>query len=437
MGGYPTLALERDGPHFLMKAVAGVCLIATLIASAPAAHAAERLPSERQRGEDFDVLWRAIDQGYAYFGVSRPAWKNARERFRPRAVRARSRAELIAALEGAIAQLRDDNVHLSERAADSPRRVPGETDIWAYFRDDVAVIEGIRTYGEADVAGLRPGHVIKSIGGVAPQREVRDRLGEADAPPASRDWALRHALAGPRSGVLRLETSEARGAQGFEIPRAAPTATNGPPLIGRRVGERRDLGYIRLKAPLSSPALSGQFDGALNYLKDTRALILDLRDVTGPFADAARARAITLAILGSFTSRPATWQAREPRAGERVVDTVAPRGTPYDRQLVVLVDRWTAGEGETLAAGLQAVARARVVGTRMAGLRGELREVRLPHSGITVRFPAQRTFLVDGTPRESLRPDILVDLAAPQGGPGDPILYQALKLLEPAGGQRR
>ena len=67
---------------------------------------------------------------------------------------------------------------------------------------------------------------------------------------------------------------------------------------------------------------------------------------------------------------------------------------------------------------------------RMAGLRGELRELRLAHSGILVRYPAQRTFHVDGTPRESVRPDVFVDLAAPQGGPGDPILYQALKLLE-------
>ena len=29
--------------------------------------------------------------------------------------------------------------------------------------------------------------------------------------------------------------------------------------------------------------------------------------------------------------------------------------------------------------------------------------------------------------------DVFVDLAAPQGGPGDPILYQALKLLERMG----
>ena len=53
-----------------------------------------------------------------------------------------------------------------------------------------------------------------------------------------------------------------------------------------------------------------------------------------------------------------------------------------------------------------------------------------PHSGLVVSYPAERTFLVDGTPREQLRPHVAIDLAAPSGGPGDPILYQALKLLE-------
>jgi hypothetical protein len=47
-----------------------------------------------------------------------------------------------------------------------------------------------------------------------------------------------------------------------------------------------------------------------------------------------------------------------------------------------------------------------------------------------LRFPAEKVLHVDGTPRESLRPAVEIDPAAPSGGPGDPILYQALKLLE-------
>ena len=53
-----------------------------------------------------------------------------------------------------------------------------------------------------------------------------------------------------------------------------------------------------------------------------------------------------------------------------------------------------------------------LVGPPMAGLRGRVREARLPNSGIVVR------------------PTVEIDLAAPSGGPGDPILYQALKSFD-------
>jgi hypothetical protein len=66
----------------------------------------------------------------------------------------------------------------------------------------------------------------------------------------------------------------------------------------------------------------------------------------------------------------------------------------------------------------------------MAGVRGDAREVRLPGSGIVAHFPASRVFHPDGTPREAVRPTLPVDIVSPSGGPGDPILYQALKHLE-------
>ena len=401
-----------------------------MLAVASSARAATKGLSERERLEDLDVLWRGIDEGYAYFGATgRREWKGAREPSRRAARAARTREQFLAALEGQLARLRDDHVWISERAPDSPRRVPSETDIWAAWRNEAAVIEAVRTYGEADVAGLRPGHVVRGIAGLPAPLAVRDQLGAGEAGAAARDWALRHALAGPRGGVLRIEVAEAQGPRSYEVERRAAPAANGPALVARRVGEARDLGYVRLKAPLSDAALAARFDGALNYLRDTRGLILDLRDLTGPFEHPGRARASTLAMLKQFSTRGGAWQVRESRTGERIADAIPPAPEAYAAPLVVLVDRWTAGEGEAFAGGLHAVAGARLIGTKMAGLRGELRELQLPHSGVAVRFPGQKSLLADGTPRESLRPGVLVDLAAPQGGPGDPILYQGLTSL--------
>lgn len=408
-----------------MRLAATCAGILFLLCSLAAGGAPERADA-RQYVEDFDAMWRAIDEGYAYFDQGRGAWRRTRQAWRPRAGRARTRAQFVSILEGALAELRDDHVSLSERNPASPRRIPADTDIWATWKERSAVVEAVRTYGDADVVGLRPGHEIVRIAGAPVDKAIAAWLGgAAPASRAARDWALRHVLAGPRAGVLRVEVAEGPTTRTVEIERRSVPLANGPALIARRVGDERDLGYIRIKEELDDAKLPQQFDGALNYLQNTRALILDLRELSDTVS-----RASTLAILGRFVAAPTLWQVRETPGKPRRSDVVKPRGAPYRAPLVVLVDRWTAGEGEALAAGLQGAAGARLIGTRMAGMRGELKEVKLPHSGLAVRFPAQKVFLVDGTPREALRPAVEVNLAAPDGGPGDPILYQALKLLE-------
>lgn len=373
-------------------------------------------------------MWRAVDAGYAYFDGGRGPWKRTRETWRPRALRAASHADFVAALHGALSDLRDDHVSISERSASLPRRIPFDVDIWARWKSGNAVIEAVRTFGDADVAGLHAGQVVTRVNGVPIDQAVRERLSNSVANADSRDWALRQVLAGPRQGIQRIEVRDGTRTSAREIERPEAKHSNGPGIIGRRMGDERDIGYIRVRVGTLDPQLVEHFDGALHYLMDTRALILDLRENLGPGS-----REITRAILARFVAAPAPWQLRGTAGKARITDTVEPRGAPYRAPVVVLVDRWTAGEGEALAAGLNAVAKATLVGTPMAGLRGELREITLRHSGIVVRFPAEKTYHVDGTPREALRPTVAVDLAAPSGGPGDPILYQALKLLERTG----
>jgi len=355
----------------------------------------------RRNLEDFDAFWRAIDSGYAYFDGSHAAWKRARDAWRPRAAKAVSRAELITILEGAIAYLHDDHVSLSERTPTSPRRIPAETDIWAQWIDGAARVTAVRAFSDADVAGLRPGHVVTHVNARPVERVVEERLrGVGSKGAAANDWALRHILAGPRGGLLKVAVRGGGEARTLTIEHRPTAAANGPPILARRMGDDRNLGYIRIRDALGDAALPAAFDAALSYLKDTKGLMLDLRETTGDGK-----REITDAIVAHFAGGEADYRA----------------------SLIVLVDRWTAGEGEALAAALQERAHATLVGTPMAGLRGRLREARLPHSGIVVRFPAEKALLANGRPREALRPGIEIDLAAPSGGPGDPILYQALK----------
>lgn len=399
-----------------------------VLAAGPAIARAARAAA--RPGADFDALWRAIDEGYAYLERGHD-WKSAGARWRPRAVSARTREELLAALEGAIAELNDEGVTLDAHLPGSPRPVPTATDLWGEWIDREAVISAVRAGSVADVAGAVPGMRVTSIQGIPVERAVQGLLRRnRHADPRARDWALRRLLAGPWSGTLAIEVVSGTRPRRLEIEREDVAPGGTPPLVARKIGEDRDLGFVRLKDNLGDPGLVQHFDAALQFLKGTRGLVLDLRETpSGGTAEVARA------LLGRFVTTESPWIVRTPRVASQGNPTPAERVQPrgpfaYTGRMLVLVDRWTAGEGESLAAGLETAARATLVGTAMAGLRGDGRALRLPDSGIVLRYPAARVFHANGTPREVVRPAVLVDIVNPRGGPGDPILYQALKLFE-------
>ena len=383
-------------------------VIAALLVALPLA-AAEL--GERERLEDFDAMWRAVDTGYAFFDAGRAAWRQARADWRPRAARAKSREEFAAALAGALDTLRDDAVVLVADGHPAVR-LPYDIDVWPRWEAGAARVEAVRVFSDADVAGVRPGQSLTQAGDVAVQRAVRERLGRAPRDATEAEWALRRILA--------------------ERNHRPPRPPASPALSAHRIGEQRDLGYLRIRIGVPEPRFEEKLDAALGELAGTRAIIVDLRDNAGPGS-----REMTRALLARFARAETPWQLRGAASDKRTADVVSPAPMAYTAPVVVLVDRWTAGEGEALAAGLVAVAHAEVIGTRTAGLRSESREVPLPHGGFAVAFPAERAFRPDGTPRRELVPDIAIDLAAPKGGPGDPILYQALKRLASSAPARR
>jgi hypothetical protein len=108
--------------------------------------------------------------------------------------------------------------------------------------------------------------------------------------------------------------------------------------------------------------------------------------------------------------REQPYQRIEPLHGKIWTRRVAPRGPwQFTRPVTVLVSRWTGSMGEGMAIGLDAMHRARVCGSRMAGLNGSVFDHALPASGLMARLPGERLSHLDGTPREAFVPPAAVD----------------------------
>jgi len=371
---------------------------------------------------DFDLLWRALDRDYILFDrASRERWKRSRMALRREAACAASPEDLAQVVQSIAAVLRDEQIAVSIRAPRPVRRVPAETDIWAAWQGGVARVEAVRSSSDADVAGLHPGHVVASIDGVPVARAV-EAMVRRNASVRDRDWALRRLLAGPWSGAVDLVVREPGGERNMRIERRPPKPST-VPMAAHRMGEARDIGYIRVRDRVWE--LAPEFRAALAALAGTRALILDLRDVSS----SEHSQRLDF-LLRPFATASGPWLVRKYPRAKPETNTLSPNGATYTAPIVALVDRWTAGAGEALAAGLNAIAGARLVGTPMAGFGTDLFGMLLHQSGLVLQLPTEKAFHPDGTPLERIRPSVMVDLAAPSGGPGDPILYQALKLLE-------
>ena len=168
---------------------------------------------------------------------------------------------------------------------------------------------------------------------------------------------------------------------------------------------------MRIHDSLGSDATGSAWDAALDDLNGTRGLILDLRDTpSGGNTDVART------LLGRLISVELPYQRHELPSKQHLgntqrnwIERVEPRGrSPYDGPIAVLVGRWTASMGEGIAIGLDAMQRAKVFGTAMAGLRGATYSRRLTHTKVPIQVPAERLYHLDGTPREAFVPELVV-----------------------------
>jgi carboxyl-terminal processing protease len=106
-------------------------------------------------------------------------------------------------------------------------------------------------------------------------------------------------------------------------------------------------------------------------------------------------------------------------------EIVSPRNYPYNKRLVILVSHFTGSLGEGITIGFDALKRATVVGTDMAGLNGAVYSYKMPNTGIGFSFPVEKLFHVNGLPRENFKPAVPVVVVA-----GKDVAFQrALDLL--------
>jgi len=384
--------------------------------------------------QDFEVAIRTVAASYAYFDAKATRWEAVPALYAADLRDVKNRDEFIALLERVIDELYDPHVQLTVNLERSPRLVPSGTDLWAEWREDGATITQVRDHSDAARAGLRPGAVVVRFDGMPIGDAVEARMGRSypHSVAAARDWALRAVLAGRHNAPRLFEIRERGAARAVELPAGDQFTSPRAPLDASEI--RPGIGYVRFNDSLGDIAAVAAFDQALQHLRQTRGLIIDLRDTAS-----GGNTGVAEGILGRFVEREIAYQKHmlpseenSRGVGRSWYAHVSPRGDfIYSRPVAALVNRWTGSMGEGLAIGFDGTRTGTVVGTAMAGLVGATTRTRLPRTGIGINLPMERLYHVNGTPREAFQPAVLVDVAHAAAG-RDPFVEAALEALAAA-----
>lgn len=386
--------------------------------------------SQAARESDFKTFIQDFEDNYAYLDQPGKPWLTWQDRYGVAVQKASSQEEFDAILASALSELHDYHAEVRSRLSDPWLPFPTFADMVAKFQGTKAIVIAVRQGSDAERAGVQVGDEVVGVGSSPLEKAIAERLTPAvdQTDLKARNWALLSVLTGrsreARNLVLkgkdgRLRTVNLPVDRHFDRPSSELTASVLP----------GNIGLIRFNNSLGEQKTVAAFDQALVELKSTKGLILDLRDVPSG-GDSS----VALGIMGRFVQTMLPYQRhRIPNYGQadierNWIEQVAPRGPfTYTAPVVVLVNYWTGSMGEGMAIGFDAMHRAVVIGTPMAHLAGAVTDFVLPRTGVDVAFATEQLFHVNGTPRQSWLPPILV--TAPMKDGHDPILDRGLLSL--------
>jgi len=167
------------------------------------------------------------------------------------------------------------------------------------------------------------------------------------------------------------------------------------------------IGIIRINNSLGNNDLINEFDKILDNLRNTKGLIIDLRNtVDGGNSYVARG------ILSRFINESKPYQkhwtteqyGENPIIERSWIEYVSPRKVQYKNPVVILVGRWTGSMGEGLAIGFEGMERSEIVGSEMERLAGEMNGFSFKNQSFGYRLSTTKLFHINGTPREKYVP---------------------------------
>lgn len=318
----------------------------------------------------FDDVWRTVRDRYYDPSFNGLDWEAEREKFRPLAAEAKTRAEFYRVLKRMLGALRDSHtrVYAPDEKFDWQRPRVVTTGISVREVAGLPVVLAVERDSDAERAGVRVGDIITSVDDEPALKLFAKRLREspqASTAQASRARAMASLLAGPAGTSVKVGW---RGQDNRE--RTALLNRQWRDRTARLQIEKAGEDFFLVRFDSFTRTVAIEFMRALeDRLRGARGLILDLRNNGGGDAEAMTDMLSSFlpprTALGRFTDRTGRVQI-EPRTRRAML--VAPLEIArYTGALIIITSERTASAAEIFVASVKQARRATVIGTGTCG----------------------------------------------------------------------
>ena len=327
-----------------------------------------------------DAVWNTVNDHYYRADLNGVDWLAARDKWQPLALAATTDDEFWERLDQMAGELADVHTRVESPKAMAQRNEQQVLSLGLNIRliEGALVVLSVNAESDAYWSGVRAGMRLLRIDGKDANTQWQTWVQAArktSSPQAALRMPLRRlnvvaneAIRGSASATFGLSFARVDGSE-FDV-RLRPKTLSTRPVVSSRVLPS-GIGYVRFTSFQES--LRSDVLVAIEKLKDTPALILDLRGNGGGSG------AMAEAIVGSFMKTKTIIGRTETRTGKPVtlafgvIKIASPEasvpGKPdaYAGKLAVLMDADSASASEATAGALQSTDRAIVVGEVSCG----------------------------------------------------------------------
>ncbi|MGB8456756.1 MAG: S41 family peptidase [Candidatus Acidiferrum sp.] len=329
--------------------------------------------SPKGREQVFEKVWKDVEEHYydpEFGGVN---WPKIHQRYLPLVQAAKDDREFYSILDRMTAELHDAHTRFSspEQWKNHEKHVGVSVGFRPGYVEGKIVVLDVSPESHAAHSGIEAGMIVTALDG----QPIADRLAAAAKTvlPSSTERVTRlrilsNVFAGSLESPFEATLQRADGSV-FEVKYARQILSNSARVTAAKLPS--GFGYLRFDE--FQPSLVHDFKAALENLRTTPGLILDLRRNRGGVGATLEAMAgfffdSKTLFERRMTRKEVSAAERDGRHTEEKEFFVGRRGAQiYAAPVVILVSEYSASATEVFAAGMQDSGRATLVGSQSCG----------------------------------------------------------------------